>query len=237
MSNYKKILLFMTPLTLLFIFLGCGSKKSTSSQAGLKVAEAYGVNNFDKVTAIKYTFNVLKGDKTVSRSWIWKPKSNEVSLVKQDGNTISYNRSNLKTQKKNILKIDGMFINDNYWFLFPFKLKWDAAIKVTDKGLKKSPISKTQSKRLVVRYPKEAGGYTPGDVYELFIGQNNQIVEWIYRKGGSKKPSRIATWEDHKSLGPITVSLNHYDAEKKFRVWFTDVAIQQSGSQDWIEAK
>ena len=90
--------------------------------------------------------------------------------------------------------------------------------------------------RLIVTYPP-TGGYTPGDVYELFVDKDHKVTHWIYRRGGSPKPTRITTWEDNKQLGPLTVSMNHTGSDGKFRLYFTDVAVKLTGSDQWIEAK
>jgi uncharacterized protein YbgA (DUF1722 family) len=31
------------------------------------------------------------------------------------------------------------------------------------------------------------------------------------------------TWEKHRRLGPIVVSLDHWGPDKKFHLWFSDV--------------
>ena len=74
-------------------------------------------------------------------------------------------------------------------------------------------------------YPP-TGGYTPGDVYELFIGSDDLLVQWIYRRGGAPKPTRMTTWENHRQVGPLIISMNHKGPDENFQVWFTDVAIQ-----------
>ncbi len=44
------------------------------------------------------------------------------------------------------------------------------------------PIGAGQAKRMVVKYPANEG-YTPGDVYELFIDGSGRIVQWILSPG------------------------------------------------------
>jgi hypothetical protein len=89
-----------------------------------------------------------------------------------------------------------------------------------------------QARRIVVSYPPE-GGYTPGDVYELFIDDDGLIAEWIYRRGGATTPTRMSTWEDHRRLGPLLVSLDHQGPDG-FRVWFSDVALMLRNGEDWL---
>ena len=64
------------------------------------------------------------------------------------------------------------------------------------------PIGTGKARRIVVSYPTNEG-YTPGDVYELFVDDSDRIVQWVYRKGGDPKPTRITTWEDYRKVGPL----------------------------------
>jgi len=202
-----------------------------------KVAEAYGVQNFGQIEQIKYTFNVQLGDKNVSRSWAWQPKTDEVTFTAGSNNQpITYSRKKISAASGDDLKkIDGWFVNDNYWLLFPIHMAWDNQAKVDDVGRKDLPMGGGKATCLVVSYPAE-GGYTPGDVYELFLNDRFLITQWIYHKGGSTDPTRIATWDDYRQVGPLMLALNHQGADKKFRLWFSKVAVKTEGSANWIYA-
>ena len=64
-----------------------------------------------------------------------------------------------------------------------------------------------------------------------------RLIQWVYRRGGSEKPTRIATWEDHRKVGPLTVSLNHQGEDQNFRVWFTTVGIMMVDADNWLYAQ
>jgi hypothetical protein len=133
--------------------------------------------------------------------------------------------------------VDPWFVNDNYWLIFPLRLAWDQSATVAaDASPAPLPIGTGQARRLVVRYPSNEG-YTPGDVYELFIGASERIEQWIYRKGGDPQPTRITTWEDYRRVGPLTLSLDHRGPDGSFRVWFTDVGVRVSGQSGWMPAR
>ena len=83
---------------------------------------------------------------------------------------------------------------------------------------------KKEADCLIVKYPASAGGYTPGDIFELYIGKDNLIHEWIYRAGG-KKDGRILTWEDHKNFNGLNISTVHNVADKTFKLWFSDIKV------------
>jgi hypothetical protein len=205
-----------------------------------RLAEAYGIRKFDNVEELRYTFNVKLPDRTVSRTWSWEPKKDRVTFrgTAEQGGTVAYDRSDLAKQPtEQVKKVDASFVNDNYWLIFPLRLSWDQTAAVTAyQAPVKLPIGTGQAQRLVVKYPDNEG-YTPGDVYELFIDKSSRIVQWIYRKGGDIKPTRITTWEDYNKVGPLTLSLDHRSPDGVFRVWFTDVAVRLAGKSDWITAK
>jgi len=205
-----------------------------------QLADAYGLKNFEQVEELRYTFNVQLPDRVISRVWSWEPKKDRVTFrgTAEQGGTVEYERSILAgPASEPVRKVDPWFVNDNYWLIFPLRLAWDQSATVAaDASPAPLPIGAGQARRLVVRYPSNEG-YTPGDVYELFVDKSNRIVQWIYRKGGDRTPTRVTTWEDYRKAGPLTLSLDHKSADGKFRVWFTDVAVRLTGKPDWIAVK
>lgn len=203
------------------------------------IAGSYGITSFGQVDQIRFTFNVKLGEKQVKRSWIWWPKSDRVEYWPGGDQTkaMRYSRNDLKASaSEDLKKIDAAFINDQYWLLFPFHLVWDQQTTVTDVGRQPMPIGGQSARRVIVAYPP-SGGYTPGDVYELFIGPDYRLIQWIYRKGGSVEPTRVTTWQDYRRVGPLTLALDHQGATDAFRVWFSDVAVKLEGSDSWSTAQ
>ena len=203
-----------------------------------QIAKAYGSDSFDRIEVIEYTFNAQIGKKHIQRSWVWRPREETVEFKSGSGQeSMQYNRRELgQNPPQNVKQVDAWFINDNYWLLFPIHLAWDQQATVEDTGHQDLPIGEGAAKCVVVSYPK-TGGYTPGDVYELFVDENHLLTQWVYRRGGSATPTRITTWEDNRRIGPLTVSLDHRGDDGKFRVWFTNVALKLSGSSERIEVK
>jgi hypothetical protein len=221
----------------------CGTFQGMVSQAGAEdvrqlIARSYGIEEFDQVEKIQYTFNVKFGDKGVTRFWIWEPKIEKVTF--KAGNSeeyITYNRREIDSGTSETLKkIDAWFINDNYWLLFPYRIAWDGSVKVEDIGSRPLPMGTGTAKCVVVTFPP-SGGYTPGDVYELFLDDQYRMTQWVYHRGGSAQPGRAATWEDYRPVGPLTLSLAHQGDDKNFRLWFTRVGVQLSGADGWMMAK
>jgi hypothetical protein len=211
-----------------------------------QIAKTYGLDSFAQIDAIRYTFNIdLAALKLkISRSWVWEPKTDQISYEGKDKNgkpvKVTYSRAQLATQSAVVKdEVDPGFFNDQYWLLFPFHLVWDTSPAVEDAGAQKLPLGKGSARKVAVKYPS-GGGYTPGDTWELYVGADNRIREMVFRHGGAAKPGVvIATWADYKKAGPLLVSTDHRGTAdgKPFRLFFSDVAVKLAGSSTWVNAK
>lgn len=199
-----------------------------------KVALAYGLKAFDGIEQIRYTFNVKLGGREITRAWVWYPKVDRVVY----NDEVDYTRGDLAGRADPDLEaVDRKFINDRYWLLFPLHLVWDRGIAVTeDVDPQPLPIGDGRAHRLTVAYP-DTGGYTPGDAYEVYVGEDNRILEWVYHRGGLGNEGRPATWEDHRHAGPLTLSMRHRGPDGDFRLWFTDVAVRLVDVDEWFEPR
>lgn len=199
-----------------------------TDQLNQKIADAYGISSFSKIKSITYTFNVEFGGKKFSRKWQWNPKTKDITYWGKDSTNkeikVSYNRN--KPMDEATKKIDAGFINDNYWLLFPFHLVWDTNVKFTDEGVKKYPLGGGEGHALMVKYSGKVG-YTPGDAFELFLGKDNMIKQWIYFHSGKLSNPRPATWEGNKNFGGITISTLHSTPTHTFKLWFSDVKVTE----------
>ena len=110
-----------------------------------QIAKTYGIDSWDKVEAIRYTWNgEITGLFKASRTWEWEPKTGKVSYEGKDKEgkpvKVTYLRSQLSSQPDDVKNdVDPGFTNDNYWALFPFHAYWDKSAAVTDDGVKKLP--------------------------------------------------------------------------------------------------
>jgi len=207
-----------------------------------QIAKAYGFDSFGQIDAIRYTFNIPA--KKVSRTWTWEPKKDQVTYEGKDKDgkpvKVTYVRSQISSQPDNVKKeIDPGFINDQYWLLLPFHLVWDGGVNVEDKGMQKLPGGKGSARHVVAKYPDNVG-YTPGDTWEVYVGSDDRIERMVFHHGGTAKPNLVdVTWEGYKKAGPLLVSTEHHGtADKKpVRVFFSDVAVKVSGSDNWVNAQ
>src|ERR1041385_6954393 len=206
-----------------------------------QIAKTYGLDSFGQIEGIRYTFNLEFPGVTLSHTWEWNPKTGTVSYEGKDKEgkpmKVTYQRSQLSSQSDAIKsEIDPAFMNDQYWLVFPFHVVWDRSATVTDEGMHKLPLGNASAERVVVKYPME-GGYTPGDTWELYVGVDKRVQEFIYRRGGTKKPSVvIATWADYKKAGPLLISTDHRGTAdgKPLRVSFSGASLKVTGLQNWI---
>jgi len=235
-----RLLAFSMPL-LILPATSCSQKHSAVAEP---IAKAYGLDSYGQVDAIRYTFNVEFPGVNVSHSWVWEPKAGQVSYEgkDKDGKPVkaTYVRSQLSSQSDAIKnEIDPAFMNDNYWLLFPFHAYWDTSANVQDKGQQQLPLGNGSAKLVSAKYPAD-GGYTHGDTWDLYVGNDNRVEQFVYHRGGSKKPSLVtATWEGYKKAGPLLVSTEHRGTADggPFRLFFSDVAVKLAGSDTWVNAQ
>jgi hypothetical protein len=210
------------------------------------IAQAYGLDSYDQITAIRYTWNgEIPGLFKVSHKWEWEPKTGKISYESTDKDgklvNVSYDSSQLGSQSDQVkTQIEPSFVNDNYWLLFPLHAYWDKSATITDEGTKKLPIGAGTATLVSVKYPAEAGGYTPGDTWDLYVGKDHRVQAMVYHRGGDKKPSLVtATWTGYKKAGPLLVATEHRGTAdgKPLHVSITNVAVKLAGSDKWIEAQ
>jgi len=210
-----------------------------------KIAKTYGLDSYSQIEALRYTWSAQFPGVNVSRTWTWEPKTNKVSYEGKDkeGKPVkaSFVLTQLNGEPANVKdEIAPGFVNDNYWLIFVLHAYWDKSATVTDDGMQKLPLGKGSARRVVVKYPQEAGGYTPGDTWELYVGQGNRVEEFIYRRGGPKKPSVvIATWVGYKKAGPLLISTDHRGTAdgNPLHIFISDLSYKLTGSDTWKKAE
>ncbi len=216
-----------------------------NSPVAERIAKTYGLDSFPRVEAIRYTFNIESPVLKASRSWVWEPKTGQISYESKDKDgkpvKVSFVQSEL-TAESPIVKdrIDWLFVNDNYWFILPFHVYWDSTgAEVQEMGMHKLPMGKGSAKLVTVQYPK--GGYTPGDTWDLYLGPNDRIKEMVYHRGDPKStvPGIVTvSWAGYKKAGPLLVSTEHRGTAdgKPMHLFFSNVAVKLEGSDKWIDA-
>ena len=187
-----------------------------------KIADAHGFEHWKAVSSLKFTFNVDRDSSHFERTWLWKPKTNDVVLTTRE-DTISYNRMSIDST---IMKTDGGFINDKFWLLGPYQLVWDRNNFTYEHEMAvEAPMSKKKMQKLSIVYGNE-GGYTPGDAYDFYFGEDYKIQEWVFRKGNQEEPSMVTSWEEYKNLNGLDIATMHKMPESNFMLYFTGVQVE-----------
>ena len=212
----------------LLFFTSCKEEKKTETAQPEKeltllekIAYANGYENWKNVEKLKFTFNVDRDTSHFERTWVWKPKTNEVTAITAQ-DTMTYNRSDMDSVA---YKTNGGFINDKYWLMAPINILWDKGSSTTKHttGVE-APMSKKPMQKLTVTYNQQ-DGYTPGDAYDFYFGDDFMVKEWVFRKGNQEEPSMTTTWEDYMEAGGLQIAKMHKNEDGSFKLYFTDVEV------------
>jgi len=228
------------------LVLAAPTRAQMRSPIAQQIAKAYGLDSFEQVEAIRYTFNLDAPGRNFSRSWVWEPKTGRISYEGNDKDgkptKVTFVQSELNSESAVVKdKIDWFFVNDNYWMVLPFHFYWDSpGADVEEKGVQKLPLGQGSAKLVTVKYPN--GGYTPGDTWDLYVGSDNRIEEMVYHRGNPKSPVPgivTVTWAGYRKAGPLLFSTEHRGTAdgKPVRLFFSNVAVKLVGSDAWLNAQ
>src|SRR6266702_89959 len=178
------------------LVLAATSWAQTRPPIAEQIAKTYGLDSFGQIEAIRYTFNLDLGALKLSRAWVWEPKADRNSYAGKDkaGKPVkaTYVRSQLSSQPAVVQdEVAPAFVNDQYWLIFPFHVVWDEGADVQDLGMQKLPLGKGSARRVVVKYGS-AGGYAPGDTWELHVGGLQESWPSPYLNGPPRDGGRQA---------------------------------------------
>ena len=164
---HLKTIRFVVFGLLVFATMSCSRKSptpaaqtaKTSGPSAEQLARSYGLDSFSQIEAIRYTWNAQFPGVNISRSWVWEPKTGQVSYEgkDKDGKPVkaTYIRSQIDRQPANVKSdVDPAFVNDNYWLLFPLHAYWDKSATVTSQGVKPLPAGSGSAELVTVKYPR-----------------------------------------------------------------------------------
>lgn len=189
-----------------------------------KIANAHGYENWKNVKTFAFTFGGKYEEPNSGRSWVWHPKTNDISLTR-NGETSMYNRNNMDSIA---IKSDRGFINDKFWALIPFQLIWDEGTTISEPTKGIAPVSKKEMNKIVLLYDNE-GGYTPGDAYDIYYNDDFIIQEWAFRKGNATEVSLANTFENIGDFSGLKIAQEHKkgDDDWNLLVWKIKVELEK----------
>jgi len=225
----KKIL--VVGIVSMTLFLGCKEEQKTAIEQvetpeieksiPEQIAHANGFANWKKISNIKFTFNVDRDSSHFERTWSYAPKSNDVVFMTRE-DTLQYNRKAVDTV---LAKTDAGFINDKFWLLAPYQLVWDKnSYTYKHEASAMAPMSQTTMQKLTIVYGNE-GGYTPGDAYDFYFGDDFMIKEWVFRKGNQEEPNMVTSWEEYQDFNGLNIATMHKMNEGNFKLFFTGITV------------
>jgi hypothetical protein len=174
-----------------------GRVGAQGGDAGAEIARANGLGAWSEVETVAFTWrNAAFG---VKRSYVWDVKARTVEATLRDGSTHSVD---LADPAQHTSKAYLAFINDSYWVFFTLHLGWDEGVKVRELPVG-GKLMAGATRQFEVTYGDV--GPTPGDVYVLHVGDDLKDHGWIYRRGGSDRPTLLTTRAAHVTMKGITV--------------------------------
>lgn len=207
-------------LPILFLLLSFGPNLLRADLLHQAAVRA-GLQEFDQIESLAFTFKLEVPGRQITRSWFWNPGSAQVTRTLPDGQQLTFRRHAIGSEEERIA--ESQFINDLYWLIFPIAAIWDGQATVTDQGSDAMPISGSPGRRLEVAYPPDGSGFTPGDTYVLFLDSENLVREWIFIRGEQERP---VTFEGYQQFGPLHIATLHRGPDPSFKLTFTDISVQ-----------
>ena len=210
-------------LLLCLVTLQNCTQSISKKNIGEQIASANGFDNFNKIQKLEFIFNVQRDTSTASsRHWQWFPQTNDVVFI-TDSATTKFKRYDTTTPE--LKTLNAKFTNDEYWLLYPYHICMDKGCEVHDSSMKTASISGKSMQAVMIKY-NDKEGFTPGDMYKLYLDENKKIKEWEYFKAGATEPSLVTTWENYKDFSGLQIAQDHKSKDGKFHLWFTGIQIQ-----------
>jgi hypothetical protein len=108
--------------------------------------------------------------------------------------------------KKYLERGKGIWINDSYWLVMPFKLK-DSGVTLKYLGKKNNTLG---SECNVLELTFKNVGNTPNNKYHVYVSPSSHLItQWdYYAKADSEKPNMSTPWADYRGLGNIMLAVS-----------------------------
>ncbi|MEO7768348.1 MAG: hypothetical protein ABIS01_13025 [Ferruginibacter sp.] len=210
----------------LFLFSACiFSCNPNAKDKGIptQIANANGVKEFSKVKSLEFTFDLHKDSLHIERHWKWWPSDKKVTFYDKGDST---EFTVMDTSTADLKKLNAQFTNDQYWLLFPLHLQWDEGYTFTDNGMATGPATGKNGHKYTVQFNGK-DGFTPGDMYELYLDDKFIIQEWAFHRSGVKEPTIMTSWENYEDFNGIKIARAHKSKDGNFTINFTGVSMAE----------
>lgn len=214
-------LLLLAILSLCVLLPGASGDKSLEQT----LLKAHGLDAFDRIEEIRFTFVVERATGNTERRWEWRPATGDVTLTDAAASPptmISYNRNAMDGAPEAVATADRRFINDSFWLMWPLHASW----------ADDAQLSRNEDGAVVLAYPPDGGGYTPGDKYVVTVDDAGLATGWAFHRRGAEEPSLVCSFESYVTAGPLTLATDHKN-DSGFRLRFTDICVKMKGEAEW----
>ena len=183
-----------------------------------------GADAFKKIRTLRFTFAFSSKDTVrTSRTHWWDRQTDQYRIqgVNRKGQTyvILYNtatgegdawvdgtKQEAEDKTRFMDRAKGLWINDTYWLLMPWKL-FDPGVHLAMDG--EAQVNGSHCDRVQVTFDKV--GLTPGDTYWAYIDRKSHLmIRWgIIQESEKDKPDvkeSLYDWTDWRAFGPIKLS-------------------------------
>ena len=191
-----------------------GFNEAASDQKAMEIADAVmeamgGRKAWDTTRYITWNFfgnRTLLWDKQSGNVRIDSHRDSSVYLINIYDNTgrVMKNGEEIThpdSLQKYVDRGKGMWINDSYWLVMPFKLK-DSGVTLTYKGEDTIAGGKPAD---VLHLRFENVGNTPQNKYDVYVEKSSHLVkQWAYyREADMDTPNFVTPWNDYQQHGSI----------------------------------
>jgi hypothetical protein len=209
-----------------------------------RVMEALGgTDAWNKTRYLRFDFAVDRGGKTVMRrSHTWDkwtgryrvegPTREGVPFVilmdlnTRDGSAwLDGKKVEGEELKKQLERGYGMWVNDTYWLLMPYKMR-DPGVILSYAGEEKGDRGATYDK---VKLTFDNVGLTPRDAYWVWVNRDTGMVDrWDFVLKGEAVPPTTYTWTGWKKHGGIMLAGERMNPADGRKLLLPDIAVLES---------
>lgn len=204
------------------------------------IAGMGGEKAWEKARQFRFDFVVEReGKKAASRSHAWDRYTGDYRVSGTDKNGVPFTvYLNVNTKQGKafsggkpaegeaeaalVKNAYGMFINDTYWLLAPWKV-FDPGVHLTYDGEKPCPDGGVCD---VLKLTFDDVGLTPRDMYWLFVTRDGRkMVQWQYVLNGSNDPPTVVPWKDWRPYGGIMLATEKPMTGKPVMIRFENLSV------------
>jgi hypothetical protein len=201
-----------------------------------------GAEAWRRLPALRFDFVALRESKEIVRRRHWWDKANSrcrvewtdergravcavVNLADRTGRSCTAGVPDVDSlRSEHVEEAYGMWVNDTYWLVMPFKLH-DEGVRISYDRREARPEGEYD----VLALSFTGVGLTPEDRYWLFLNRKtHRIDRWEYVLQDQKPPPQAATWDDWRRVGPVMLPLLRCLENRPVNLRFESVAAPPS---------